>query len=65
MRNLAALLAVSALICVALPGSASAAHLQCGDVVTESTTLDSDLGRAPVTAWLPAPTTSGSTSAGM
>jgi nitrous oxidase accessory protein NosD len=47
MRKLGAVLTLAALFAAALSGSASAAHLQCGDVVTQSTTLDGDLGPCP------------------
>jgi parallel beta-helix repeat protein len=39
---------VAVAICMALlPGSAMASHVQCGDVITQDTTLDSDLVDCP------------------
>jgi parallel beta-helix repeat protein len=35
--------AAAAAIALTLPGAASAAHVQCGDTITQNTTLDSDL----------------------
>src|SRR5687768_14146307 len=34
-------------VALALPSSASATHVQCGDVITQDTTLDSDLVDCP------------------
>jgi Right handed beta helix region len=45
--RLAALVSVSALFLALLPGMAMGNHVQCGDVITQDTTLDSDLLNCP------------------
>ena len=47
MRKIAAVLTLSALFGAAMADSAAAANVQCGDVITESITLQSDLGPCP------------------
>jgi len=47
MKKIAVVLTLSALFAAALADSAAAAQVQCGDVITESITLENDLGPCP------------------
>ena len=47
MKRVLLCLALSLAACLAYASAASAAHVQCGDVITQNTTLDSDLLDCP------------------
>jgi parallel beta-helix repeat protein len=47
MRRVGLVVAVSILAMAVLPAASGANHLDCGDVVTQSVTLDSDIGPCP------------------